>query len=189
MKVYTKTGDKGTTALLGGIRVSKDHIRINAYGTVDELNSGIGLIRCYNIGDELNEILIKIQTMLFYLGSELATPADKMTLANGKSRLPKLIQETDINQLENWIDRMEEGLPPLRHFILPGGNYGSSHAHICRCICRRAERICVSLNEVEQIREEPVKYLNRLSDFFFVLARKISNDAGHQDIQWLPDYE
>ncbi len=190
MKVYTKTGDKGTTALLGGVRVPKDHIRINAYGTVDELNSGIGLIRCYNnIGDDSNQMLISIQTMLFYLGSELATPKEKMILANGKPRLPKVIQEKDIEQIEKWIDEMEEGLQPLRHFILPGGNYGSSHAHLCRCICRRAERICVSLSEVEEIREEPVKYLNRLSDFFFVLARKISNDAGHQDIQWLPDYE
>lgn len=189
MKVYTKTGDKGTTALLGGVRVPKNHIRIEAYGTVDELNSGIGLIRANNIGEELNEILVEIQTMLFYLGSELATPADKMVLANGKPRLPKVVQEQNINQIENWIDRMEEELPPLRHFILPGGDYGSSHAHMCRCICRRAERICVSLSELEQIREEPVKYLNRLSDFFFVLARKIAHDAGHQEIQWLPEYE
>lgn len=189
MKVYTKTGDKGTTALLGGIRVPKNHIRIDAYGTVDELNSCIGLVRCNNIGNELNEILIKIQTKLFYLGSELATPSDKMIMANGKQRLPKIIQENDIEQIERWIDKIEEELPPLRHFILPGGNYGSSHTHLCRCICRRAERICVSLSEVEEIREELVKYLNRLSDFFFVLARKISIDAGHQDIQWLPDYE
>lgn len=189
MKVYTKTGDKGTTALLGGVRVSKDHIRINAYGTVDELNSGIGLIRCNSIGEELSNMLIEIQTMLFYLGSELATPADKMVLANGKPRLPKVIQEKDIEQIEKWIDEIEEGLPPLKHFIIPGGNFGSSYAHQCRCICRRAERICVSLSEVEEIREEPVKYLNRLSDFFFVLSRKISLDAGHQEIQWLPDYE
>lgn len=189
MKVYTKTGDKGITALLGGVRVPKDHIRINAYGTVDELNSAIGLVRCYNIGVDLTEILIQIQTMLFYLGSELATPTDKLILANGKPRLPKVVQNKDIEQVEKWIDQMEEELPPLRHFILPGGNFGAAHAHICRCVCRRAERICVSLSEVEEIREEPVKYLNRLSDFFFVLARKISNDARFQEIQWLPDYE
>lgn len=189
MKVYTKTGDKGTTALLGGVRVPKNHIRIDAYGTVDELNSGIGLIRSYNIGDDLNEILFQIQTMLFYLGSELATPADKMTLANGKPRLPKVIQEKDIEQIEKWIDQIEEELPPLRHFIIPGGNLGSAQTHQCRCVCRRAERICVALSEVEEIRDEPVKYLNRLSDFFFVLSRKISKDAGHQEILWLPDYE
>ncbi len=187
MKVYTKTGDKGSTSLYGGVKVSKNHIRIDAYGTVDELNSAIGLVRSSDINNIYDEQLIQIQKNLFHVGAELATPTEKLYLANGKSRLPKILQEIDILQLENWIDKMEEELPPLTHFILPGGNLASSHAHLCRCICRRAERISVSLKEVEEIREEVLKYLNRLSDYLFVLARKIAYDAGHEEIKWLPN--
>lgn len=187
MKVYTKTGDKGTTSLYGGTKVSKNHIRIDAYGTVDELNSAIGLIRSSPISDTYKAQLIEIQKDLFHTGAELATPNDKMYLANGKPRLAKLISETDINHLEKWIDEMEEELPPLMHFILPGGNPGASNAHLSRCICRRAERIIVALKELEEVREEILKFLNRLSDYLFVLARKIAQDAGHEEIKWLPD--
>ncbi|SMC45654.1 cob(I)yrinic acid a,c-diamide adenosyltransferase [Moheibacter sediminis] len=187
MKVYTKTGDKGTTSLYGGVKVSKNHVRIDAYGTVDELNSAIGLIRSTEILPIYIEQLIKIQKDLFHVGAELATPQEKMYLANGKSRLPKLVSEIDIEQLENWIDEMEEELPPLMHFILPGGYLAASHAHLSRCICRRAERITVALNDLEEIRGFVLKYLNRLSDYLFVLARKISQDAAHEEIKWLPN--
>lgn len=187
MKVYTKTGDKGTTSLFGGTKVPKDHIRIDAYGTVDELNSAIGLVRSSEIKLKYHSQLISIQKNLFHLGAELATPADKLMLANGKSRLSHMIQSGDVEQLEIWIDEMEEELPALMHFILPGGNMASSHAHLCRCICRRAERITVSLKEIEEIRDEIIIYLNRLSDYLFVLARKIAHDAGHEEIKWLPN--
>lgn len=187
MKVYTKTGDKGTTSLYGGVKVSKNHIRIDAYGTVDELNSAIGLIRSSEILPLYIEQLIQVQKDLFHVGAELATPKEKFYLANGKSRLPKLISETDIQQLENWIDEMEEELPPLMHFILPGGNLAASHAHLSRCICRRAERITVALSDLEEIRLEVMKYLNRLSDYLFMLARKIAQDVHHEEIKWLPN--
>jgi cob(I)alamin adenosyltransferase len=187
MKVYTKTGDKGQTSLYGGVKVSKDNIRIDAYGTVDELNSAIGLIRSSEIKNSYQNQLIEIQKNLFHIGAELATPAEKFYLANGKPRLSKLISEKETEELENWIDEMEEELPALTHFILPGGNLAASHAHLCRCICRRAERISVSLNEVEKIREEILKYLNRLSDYLFVLARKIAHDTGYEEIKWLPN--
>ncbi len=186
MKVYTKTGDKGTTSLYGGIKVSKNHIRIDAYGTVDELNSSIGLIRSSPINSVYIAQLVQVQKDLFHIGAELATPQEKMYLANGKPRLSHVISENNIQSLENWIDQMEEELPPLTHFILPGGNMAASHAHLSRCICRRAERITVSLSELEEIRGELLKYLNRLSDYLFVLSRKIAQDAGHEEIQWLP---
>lgn len=187
MKVYTKTGDKGSTSLYGGVKVSKNNIRIDAYGTVDELNSAIGLIRSSDIREIYQGQLVQIQKNLFHLGAELATPPEKLFLANGKSRLPNVIEEKSIVQLENWIDEMEEELPPLMHFILPGGNIGASHAHLSRCVCRRAERICVALSELEEIRAELLKYLNRLSDYLFMLARKIAHDAGHEEIKWLPN--
>lgn len=186
MKVYTKTGDKGTTSLYGGVKVSKGHIRIDAYGTVDELNSAIGLIRSSIPVEKFNHQLIQIQKDLFHIGAELATPKEKFYLANGKSRLQHLISEKNISQLENWIDEMEEELPALTHFILPGGNTGASFAHLSRCICRRAERISVALNEIEILREELLKYLNRLSDYLFVLARAIAHKSGHEEIKWLP---
>ena len=187
MKVYTKTGDKGITSLFGGTKVSKGDIRIEAYGTVDELNSAIGLIRSSEIKKEIIDQLIAVQKNLFHLGAELATPVDKQFLANGKSRLPKIIGEKEIEELENWIDKMEEELPALMHFILPGGNLASSYAHLSRCICRRAERITVVLSENEEIRPEVLKYLNRLSDYLFVLARKIMLDAGDSELKWLPN--
>jgi len=186
MKVYTKTGDKGTTSLYGGVKVSKNNIRIDAYGTVDELNSAIGIIRSCEISSKYNLQLIEIQKDLFQVGAELATPPEKLYLANGQCRLPKLISDSEIETLEKWIDEMDEELPVMTHFILPGGNLGASQAHLARCICRRAERITVALTEVDEIRAENLRYLNRLSDYLFTLARKIAQDAGHEDIKWLP---
>ena len=186
MKVYTKTGDKGTTGLYGGTRVSKNSLKIDSYGTVDELNSYLGLIRSYEIDPALEEEIIIIQKGLFNLGAELATPVDKLYLANGKPRIPKNISEEDIVQLEEWIDDLEGQLEQLTHFILPGGNQPASHAHVARCICRRAERLTVGLAEEEEIRPELQKYLNRLSDYLFVLGRKIATDNNHEEVKWIP---
>jgi len=187
MKVYTKTGDKGTTALFGGTRVPKDHIRIESYGTVDELNSHIGLIRDQEINSNYKEILIEIQDRLFTAGAILATPPDKETLKNGKPRLniPK-ISENDIELLENEIDAMESDLPPMTHFVLPGGHTTVSYCHIARCVCRRAERLSVHLAHIEPIDELVLKYLNRLSDYLFVLARKLSADLNAEEVKWIP---
>ena len=187
MKVYTKTGDKGTTALFGGTRVPKDHIRIESYGTVDELNSHIGLIRDQEINTHYKEILIEIQDRLFTAGAILATPPDKETLKNGKPRLniPK-ISENDIELLENEIDAMESDLPPMTHFVLPGGHTTVSYCHIARCVCRRAERLSVHLGHNEPIDELVLKYLNRLSDYLFVLARKLSADLNAEEVKWIP---
>lgn len=187
MKIYTKTGDKGHTSLYGGTKVSKNDVRIEAYGTVDELNACIGIIRSCDIDTKIDENLIEIQKNLFHLGAELATPKDKLYLANGKCRLPKLIENSDIEQLENWIDTMETQLPALMHFILPGGNLASAYAQLARTVCRRAERRAVGLSDLEEIRGEVVKYLNRLSDYLFVLGRLISHLAKHEEIKWLPN--
>lgn len=187
MKIYTKTGDKGTTSLYGGTRISKNNIRIHTYGEVDELNSYMGLIRSYNTQKEIDNQLQIIQNSLFDLGAELATPADKMILANGKNRLTHLISEKSISQLEEWIDAMEKQLPSLTQFILPTGTVVTSTSHIARTICRRAERSIVSLNEVEDIRPIGQKYLNRLSDYLFVLARYFGNLAGEKETPWMPN--
>lgn len=187
MKVYTKTGDKGETSLYGGVKVSKADLKIEAYGTVDELNSYIGIIRSYNITSNCINQLIDIQKDLFHIGAELATPVEKMYLANGKCRLPKLISDLDIEKLEKWIDDMESTLPELMHFILPGGNLAASHAHVSRTICRRAERLVVALKAVEEIREEAIRYLNRLSDYLFTLARYIAHEENYEEIKWLPN--
>lgn len=186
MKIYTKTGDKGTTSLYGGTKVSKSHGRIDAYGTIDELNSYIGLIRSYQITYVLIEQLIIIQKDLFNIGAELATPKDKLILANGTPRLKVMISEDNITELENWIDDLDQELEVMTHFILPGGNQASSHAHVARCICRRAERLIVDIQEEEEIRPEISKYINRLSDYLFTAARKIAKDANHEEIKWIP---
>lgn len=187
MKVYTKTGDKGTTALFGGTRVPKDHIRIESYGTVDELNSYIGLIRDQEINPHYKAILIEIQDRLFTIGAILATPPEKELLKSGELRLQKLgIAEKDIELLENEIDAMEENLPPMTHFVLPGGHSIVSYCHITRCICRRAERLIVHLNHNESVEEIVMKYLNRLSDYLFVLARKLSFDLKAEEVKWVP---
>lgn len=181
MKIYTKKGDDGTTALLGGTRLPKHHIRIETYGTVDELNSFVGLLR-----DNLNGILstgelIKIQEELFSIGSHLAADPDK-----NKMSLP-LISEQMVLDLENAMDLMEAGLPEMKFFVLPGGHVSVSHAHICRCVCRRAERLCVALSEMETVEPLILKYLNRLSDYFFVLSRRITQLTSSVETPWNPN--
>ena len=187
MKVYTKTGDKGTTALFGGTRVPKFHLRIESYGTVDELNSYIGLIRDQDINLHYKEILIDIQDKLFTVGAILATDPEKAILKNGKERLniPK-ISEEEIQLLENEIDAMEAELPPMTHFVLPGGHTTVSYCHIARCVCRRAERLATELNDTEPTDAMVLKYLNRLSDYLFVLARKLSFDLKADEVKWIP---
>lgn len=187
MKVYTKTGDKGTTALFGGTRVPKYHLRIDSYGTVDELNSYIGLIRDQEIDLCYKEVLIDIQDKLFTVGAILATDPEKAILKNGKERLniPK-ISEEEVAQLENEIDAMEAGLPPMTHFVLPGGHTTVSYCHIARCVCRRAERLATELNDMEPTDLMVLKYLNRLSDYLFVLARKLSFDLKADEVKWIP---
>ena len=172
MKIYTKTGDKGTTGLFGGTRVPKHHLRIESYGTVDELNSYIGLVKDQAIDNDTKTTLIKIQNDLFTLGSMMATPSEKETLKNGEQRLN--IPEVDtksVTYLEKEIDKMNEKLPKMTHFILPGGHTTVSYCHIARCVCRRAERLSVSLHQQEGINPIILTYLNRLSDFLFMLAR------------------
>lgn len=187
MKVYTKTGDSGTTALFGGTRVPKDHARIESYGTVDELNSYIGLIRDQKINPHYKEILIEIQDRLFTVGAILATPPEKEVLKNGEKRLQNLgIIESDIELLEKEIDAMEDALPQMTHFILPGGHTTVSYCHIARCVCRRAERLAVHLSHNEPVAGITIKYLNRLSDYLFVLARKLSKDLNADEVQWIP---
>jgi cob(I)alamin adenosyltransferase len=187
MKIYTKTGDSGTTALFGGTRVSKHHIRIESYGTVDELNSHIGLIRDQDINFSYKEVLIEVQDRLFTVGAILATPPEKEKLKNGQARLQNLgIIASDIEYLENQIDQMEEALPPMTHFVLPGGHTTVSYCHIARCVCRRAERLAVHLNDIEPTDEKVITYLNRLSDYLFVLARKLSLDLNADEVKWIP---
>lgn len=188
MKIYTKTGDKGTTALFGGTRVPKHHIRIESYGTVDELNSYIGLIRDQKIDPRSTEILVHIQDRLFTVGAILATDPEKAILKNGKERLniPKISPE-NIELLENEMDIMNDALPQMTHFILPGGHTTVSYCHIARCVCRRAERLASQLNEIEAIDPHVLRYLNRLSDYLFVLARKLSNDLGANEVKWIPE--
>lgn len=187
MKIYTKTGDKGTTALYGGTRVPKHHIRIESYGTVDELNSYIGLVRDQEMNAHYKDLLTQIQERLFTLGAILATDPEKEKLKSGKERLniPK-IDEDDIQLLETEMDRMNESLPPMTHFVLPGGHPTVSYCHITRTICRRAERLTTLLNEQEPIDSLVLKYLNRLSDYLFVLARKLTYDLQLEEIKWVP---
>ena len=188
MKVYTKTGDKGTTALFGGTRVPKHHIRIESYGTVDELNSHIGLIRDQEINTNYKEILIHIQDRLFTVGAVLATDPEKAILKNGKERLniPKISSE-NIELLEKEMDAMNEALPQMTHFVLPGGHQTVSFCHIARCVCRRAERLATALNDIETIEANTLMYLNRLSDYLFVLARKLSYDLQADEVKWIPE--
>jgi cob(I)alamin adenosyltransferase len=174
MKIYTKTGDKGTTSLFGGTRVPKHHIRIESYGTVDELNAHIGLIKDQDCGEHTRNILHRVQDRLFTIGSTLATEPEKAQLKSGKDRLtiPR-ISEEDIELLEEEMDRMNEELPEMTHFILPGGHQAVSFCHIARCVCRRAERMATALHELNPFDELVLQYLNRLSDYLFVLARNV----------------
>ncbi|GAA3621097.1 cob(I)yrinic acid a,c-diamide adenosyltransferase [Flavivirga jejuensis] len=190
MKIYTKTGDKGTTALFGGTRVPKHHIRIESYGTIDELNSHLGLIRDQNINEHYKNLLIHIQDRLFTVGAILATDPEKAILKNGKERLniPKISDE-NIERLEKEMDAMNDELPPMTHFVLPGGHQTVSFCHIARCVCRRAERLTTALNDIEDIEPSALMYLNRLSDYLFVLARKLSYDLQAKEIKWIPEKE
>ena len=180
MKIYTKTGDKGYTSLIGGTRVPKHHVRIETYGTVDELNSYMGLIRDQEITPEQKDMLKEIQDRLFTIGSSLASDPEK-----SKMKIPDL-HTSDIELLEQQIDKMNEDLPELRHFVLPGGDQAVSFCHIARCVCRRAERICVNLAEISSVDEQVIIYLNRLSDYLFVLARKLCHDRKIPENQWIP---
>ena len=187
MKVYTKTGDTGTTALFGGTRVPKHHIRIESYGTVDELNSHIGLIRDQDINQLYKNVLIEVQDRLFTVGAILATPPEKEILKNGQPRLNiNRISDSDILFLENEIDTMDASLPQMTNFVLPGGHTTVSYCHIARCVCRRAERLVVHLHELEPTDEQVIKYLNRLSDYLFVLARKLSYELEAEEVKWIP---
>ncbi|MCD0489012.1 cob(I)yrinic acid a,c-diamide adenosyltransferase [Pedobacter sp. MC2016-14] len=180
MKIYTKTGDKGLTSLIGGTRVPKFHLRIECYGTVDELNSYIGLILCQPIDLHYQQMLKEIQDRLFTVGASLAADPEK-----SKMKIPDLLQ-SDILLLETEMDVMNEQLPELKHFVLPGGNSTVSYCHIARCICRRAERLTVHLATESFVDEKMTVYLNRLSDYLFVLARKLNMDFNNEENIWLP---
>ncbi|MGA0560650.1 cob(I)yrinic acid a,c-diamide adenosyltransferase [Larkinella sp. VNQ87] len=181
MKIYTKTGDKGQTALIGGRRVSKAHHRIDAYGTIDELNSWIGLVRDQPVNENRKELLKEIQDRLFTIGAELATDPEKTV----KKPLPA-IQASDVELLEQAMDAMDAELPELRAFVLPGGHQAVSFGHLARTVCRRAERLVIGLNEVEPVDPLVIQYLNRLSDYLFVLCRKMTQELGAEEIAWQP---
>lgn len=182
-KIYTKTGDTGNTSLIGGVRVPKYHIRIESYGTVDELNSYIGLIKDSLVNEATRTILLEIQDRLFTIGSLLASDPDK-----SKMTVPDLY-EKDIELLETQMDEMDKTLPELKSFVLPGGNIVASHCHVARCICRRAERLVVHLASETEVNPIIIKYLNRLSDFLFMLSRKIVIDAGETEVAWHPRFK
>lgn len=179
-KIYTKTGDKGTTSLLGGTKVSKNNLRIETYGTVDELNSFIGLVNDYQERREIKDFLKQIQDRLFAIGSSLACDPDKAP----KMKIPD-VKIADVELLEKAIDNMNKELPEMKFFILPGGHVAVSTCHIARCVCRRAERLCVNMKENDLFVEPLVlQYLNRLSDYLFVLARYIAHLLGVKEIPW-----
>ena len=180
MKIYTKKGDSGTTQLIGGTRVAKSHRRIDAYGTIDELNSYIGLIRDQGICANSKQILVEIQDRLFTIGALLASDPNKKSM-----QLPT-IQIEDVEKLEHEIDKMNETLPEMRSFVLPGGHTTVSFCHIGRCVCRRAERLCINLSDETLQKTLILQYLNRLSDYLFVLSRYLSKDLGVEEIPWQP---
>ncbi|MBU6120936.1 cob(I)yrinic acid a,c-diamide adenosyltransferase [Hymenobacter siberiensis] len=178
MKIYTKTGDKGLTSLIGGTRVPKSSLRIECYGTVDELNSHIGLVRDQEVNAGRRPLLKEIQDRLFTIGSALAADPEK-----SKMKLPDL-HAADVTLLEDEMDRLNLDLPELRAFILPGGHPAVSHAHVARCVCRRAERLAIHLAEDAFVAELVVVYLNRLSDFLFVLSRAMAHELGVEEVTW-----
>lgn len=183
MKIYTRKGDEGKTGLLGGTRVPKHHLRIEAYGTVDELNSYIGLVRDLCSIEEQRIILLRIQDRLFTLGSHLALDPSHA----GKMNLPELKPE-DVTALENAMDAMDSHLPEMRNFVLPGGHPTVSHCHIARCVARRAERAVSALHEYDPQPEIVLSYLNRLSDYLFVLSRSLVQHLGAEENPWKPEY-
>ena len=179
MKIYTKTGDKGTTSLVGGTRVSKTHIRLEAYGTVDELNSNLGLLITYLLDGKDKDFLRQVQDRLFAVGSHLATDREKTEL-----RVASVISREQVEMVEREIDRLDALLPSLSGFILPGGSRGASVCHVCRTVCRRAERRILALAEQVEISSELLAYVNRLSDYLFVLSRKMNRDDKKDEIFW-----
>lgn len=181
MKIYTKTGDKGFTSLIGGTRVPKSSHRIDTYGTVDELNSWIGLLRDQEVNTSRRDLLKEIQDRLFTMGSALATdPA-----ATQSKPLPPLLP-ADITLLERAMDEMDAQLPPLREFVLPGGHQAVSFCHVARTVCRRAERLTIALHAEAPVEELVLIYLNRLSDFLFVLSRAMAQELGAEQVNWKP---
>ena len=179
MKIYTKTGDKGTTSLVGGTRVPKTHIRLEAYGTVDELNSNLGLLITYLLDGKDKDFLQQVQDRLFAGGSPLATDREKMELKEAS-----IISAEQVEMGEREIDRLDTLLPPLSAFILPGGSRGAAVCHVCRTVCRRAERRILALAEQVEIASELLAYVNRLSDYLFVLSRKMNQDDKKGEIFW-----
>lgn len=180
MKIYTKTGDLGKTSLLGGTRVSKDEIKIESYGTLDELNALLGVLRDVNTDEHIKNIIKEIQDRIFTIGAELASEPDQ-----NKQKTPDLF-EKDIVLLESEMDQMNESLPPMTHFILPGGHLHVSYAHLARTICRRAERRIITLTKHEQVNPLIIQYVNRLSDYLFVLSRWMTNELKAEEIKWIP---
>lgn len=172
-KIYTRTGDDGSTGLGDGTRVGKDSLRVNAYGTVDELNSCIGLLLAHDdLSEAVRETLVQVQHELFDLGGELCIPGMSM------------IEDADITRLEQWLDGFNEALPALKDFILPGGGMAAAHGHLARTVCRRAEREVVALARVETVRPQAARYLNRLSDLLFVLCRVLARSHDHGEVLW-----
>jgi len=180
MKIYTKTGDKGKTSLLGGTRVPKNNLRIETYGTVDELNSYLGLVSDLDSDAERKNFIRNIQSRLFTIGSSLAAETER-----AKDFKPDL-EENDVLLLENAIDKMNEVLPPMTNFIIPGGHQLVSTTHIARTVCRRAERLVIKLSETEEVETAVIIYLNRLSDYLFVLSRKQAFDLKVEEVPWKP---
>ena len=180
MKIYTKKGDNGTTGLIGGTRVLKSSLRIESYGTIDELNSYIGVVRDQGIREEHIIQLIEIQDRLFTIGSSLASDPEKSNM-----KIPDL-HESDIHQLERWMDEMDQGLPEMRFFVLPGGHPSVSFCHVARCVCRRAERVIVDLSQSEFVAPLIISYINRLSDFLFVLSRQLTYNTNVSEQPWKP---
>ena len=181
MKIYTKKGDKGETSLIGGMRVPKHDLRIESYGTVDELNSYLGVLRDQDISGIYKSEIIDIQQILFTIGSHLAVGKEGTSM-----KLPELKQE-HIDRLEKSIDTMDELLPPMRFFVLPGGHKSISFCHVARCVCRRAERLVVHLSTEEHVDAMILQYLNRLSDYLFTLSRKIAFDLKVEEQPWIPE--
>lgn len=177
-RIYTKTGDAGQTALFGGRRVSKADLRVEAYGTLDELNAFIGVLRDGMASDQVPPVLTEVQRRLFSLGAYLASDPDKPQMALD-------LLDSDVDLLEQEMDRMDDALPELRHFILPGGNASVSAAHVCRTVCRRAERLTVALHGTQALHPLALRYLNRLSDYFFVLARFIGHTNAAPEVVWM----
>ena len=178
-KIYTKTGDQGQTSLFGGRRVSKGHLRIEAYGTVDELNSFVGLVRDHLFDETIRAVLKEVQDRLFTIGANLA--------ADPQKDLPKPdLRPGDVELLESEMDRMDATLPELRNFILPGGHPTVSYVHLARCVARRAERLVVVLADEEPVDPTIIQYLNRLSDYLFILSRRIAADLGAGEVTWKP---